>query len=71
MNIETLELIHKLLKEHVDNASRCCDRAREKRNSTPDDDQNYERYNMKLREAHKAELTAQEALRDFEDHEFR
>lgn len=44
MNIETLELIHKLLKEHVDNASRCCDRARGKRNSTPDDDQNYERY---------------------------
>ena len=27
MNIETLELIHKLLTEHVDNASRCCDRA--------------------------------------------
>lgn len=54
MNIETLELIHKLLTEHVDNASRCCDRARGKRNSTPDDDQNYERYNMKLREADKA-----------------
>lgn len=54
MNIETLELIHKLLTEHVDNASRCCDRARGKRNSTPDDDQNYERYDMKLREADKA-----------------
>lgn len=40
MNIETLELIHKLLTEHKDNASRCCDRARGKRNSTPDDDQN-------------------------------
>lgn len=51
MNIETLELIHKLLTEHKDNASRCCDRARGKRNSTPDDDQNYERYDMKLREA--------------------
>ncbi len=38
MNIETLELIHKLLTEHKDNASRCCDRARGKRNSTPDDD---------------------------------
>lgn len=25
MNIETLELIHKLLTEHKDNASRCCD----------------------------------------------
>ena len=34
MNIETLELIHKLLTEHKDNASRCCDRARGKRNST-------------------------------------
>ena len=51
MNIETLELIHKLLTEHKDNASRCCDRARGKRNSTPDDDQNYERYDMKLRAA--------------------
>ena len=51
MNIETLELIHKLLTEHKDKASRCCDRARGKRNSTPDDDQNYERYDMKLREA--------------------
>lgn len=36
MNIETLELIHKLLTEHKDNASRCCDRARGKRNSTRD-----------------------------------
>lgn len=51
MNIETLELIHTLLTEHKGNASRCCDRARGKRNSTPDDDQNYERYDMKLREA--------------------
>lgn len=61
MNIETLELIHKLLTEHVDNASRCCDRARGKRNSTPDDDQNYERYDMKLREADKAKFAAQDA----------
>lgn len=59
MNIETLELIHKLLTEHVDNASRCCDRG--KRNSTPDDDQNYERYDMKLREADKAKFAAQDA----------
>lgn len=61
MNIETLELIHKLLTEHKDNASRCCDRARGKRNSTPDDDQNYERYDMKLREADKAKFAAQDA----------
>lgn len=61
MNIEALELIHKLLTEHKDNASRCCDRARGKRNSTPDDDQNYERYDMKLREADKAKFAAQDA----------
>ena len=61
MNIETLELIHKLLTEHKDNASRCGDRARGQRNSTPDDDQNYERYDMKLREADKAKFAAQDA----------
>lgn len=37
MNIETLELIHKLLTEHVDNASRCRERARDKLEAARDD----------------------------------
>lgn len=71
MTIETLELIHKILKEHTDKACRCRDRAREKMESIPDNgDRNYTCCDMKYHMACSALNAARMALRDFEEHDF-